>query len=114
AIVAGVGNGVFHPVDYTLLNRKVSAPRLGHAYSVHGITGSLGWAAAPVLLVPLAIAFHWRVALAVAGAVAVVVLAVLWVYRSGLALPPAPRTAPAQGQDATPQGSFDFLRIPAV
>ena len=60
--VAGVGNGVFHPVDYTLINRKVSPPRLGHAYSVHGITGSLGWAAAPALLVPLAIAFHWRVA----------------------------------------------------
>ena len=47
SVVAGVGNGVFHPVDYTLLNRKVSAPRLGHAYSVHGITGSLGWALAP-------------------------------------------------------------------
>ncbi|MDO8717850.1 MAG: MFS transporter, partial [Polaromonas sp.] len=36
AAVGGVGNGVFHPVDYTLLNRKVSAHRLGHAYSVHG------------------------------------------------------------------------------
>ena len=45
SIVAGVGNGVFHPVDYTLLNRKVSPRRLGHAYSFHGITGSLGWAA---------------------------------------------------------------------
>src|SRR5688500_4786050 len=60
AVVAGVGNGVFHPVDYTLINRKVSAPRLGHAYSVHGITGSLGWALAPTLLVPLAILFDWR------------------------------------------------------
>ena len=29
SMLAGVGNGVFHPVDYTLLNRKVSAPRLG-------------------------------------------------------------------------------------
>jgi MFS family permease len=63
SILAGVGNGVFHPVDYTLLNRKVSAPRLGHAYSVHGITGSLGWALAPAMLVPLALAFSWRVAL---------------------------------------------------
>ncbi len=47
AVVAGAGNGVFHPVDYTLINRKVSAPRLGHAYSVHGISGYLGWALAP-------------------------------------------------------------------
>ncbi|MEP7102088.1 MAG: MFS transporter, partial [Burkholderiales bacterium] len=44
AVVAGIGNGVFHPVDYTLLNRKVHPSRLGHAFSVHGITGSLGWA----------------------------------------------------------------------
>ena len=77
AVVAGVGNGVFHPVDYTLLNRKVSAPRLGHAYSFHGITGSLGWALAPAMLVPLALAFSWRVALAAAGALAWGVLLVL-------------------------------------
>ncbi|MEO7399286.1 MAG: MFS transporter, partial [Polaromonas sp.] len=56
AALAGVGNGVFHPVDYTLLNRKISAPRLGHAYSVHGITGNLGWALAPAMLVPIALA----------------------------------------------------------
>ena len=47
AAVAGLGNSVFHPADYTLLNRRVSASRLGHAFSVHGLTGSLGWAAAP-------------------------------------------------------------------
>src|SRR5437773_4127877 len=77
AVLAGVGNGVFHPVDYTLLNRKVSAPRLGHAYSVHGITGSLGWALAPAMLVPIALAFSWRVALVCAGVLAFAVLAVL-------------------------------------
>lgn len=111
-VVAGIGNGVFHPVDYTLLNRKVSAPRLGHAYSVHGITGSLGWAAAPALLVPLALAFDWRVALAAAGGVALVVLAVLWFHRGSLVLAPAPR--PAANAAAAAPGSFDFLRIPAV
>lgn len=114
AIVAGLGNGVFHPVDYTLLNKKVSPPRLGHAYSVHGLTGSLGWAAAPALVVPLAIAFHWRVALAVAGCVALGVLVVLWLNRAVLQLAPAARTG-AAGQGAAPQeATFAFLRIPAV
>jgi MFS transporter, FSR family, fosmidomycin resistance protein len=112
AIVAGMGNGVFHPVDYTLLNRKVSAPRLGHAYSVHGITGALGWAAGPALVVPLALAFHWRVALAAAGAVALVVLVIVWFRRDTLELPPAPRAASAGA--AAGEGDFDFLRIPAV
>lgn len=112
AVVAGIGNGVFHPVDYTLLNRKVSAPRLGHAYSVHGITGALGWALGPAVVVPLAIAFHWRIALAVAGGIALLVLAVLWLQRASLDLPPAPKpTAAAAAGDG---GSLGFLRIPAV
>src|ERR1700712_3833386 len=43
---AGFGNSPFHPIDYTILNKRVSAPRLGHAFAIHGITGNLGWAAA--------------------------------------------------------------------
>jgi FSR family fosmidomycin resistance protein-like MFS transporter len=110
AVIAGVGNGVFHPVDYTLINRKVSPTRLGHAYSVHGITGSLGWALAPAVVVPLAIAYSWRVALATAGGLAFVVLAVLWLNRATLDLPAsAPRAH--DGQSAATLG---FLRIPAV
>lgn len=112
AVVAGTGNGVFHPADYTLLNRKVSQGRLGHGYSVHGITGSLGWALAPAVVVPLAIAFHWRVALAVAGVIALVVLAILWFKRSELDLAPTHRTSAAAA--AEPGGSLGFLRIPAV
>ena len=112
AVFAGAGNGVFHPADYTLLNRKVSQPRLGHGYSVHGITGSLGWALAPVVVVPLALAFHWRVAVAAAGAVAFVVLAVLWLNRATLELPGLQR--PAAGAPAGGEHSLGFLRIPAV
>jgi FSR family fosmidomycin resistance protein-like MFS transporter len=112
SVLAGIGNGVFHPVDYTLLNRKVSAPRLGHAYSFHGITGSLGWAVAPALLVPLALAFSWRVALAGAGILTFTVLFVLWLYRDRLSLPPsAPKAVAAAGRA---DDSFGFLRIPAV
>jgi hypothetical protein len=50
AALAGLGNATFHPVDFTILNQRVSGPRLGHAFSVHGLTGNLGWAAAPVFL----------------------------------------------------------------
>ncbi len=112
AVLAGVGNGIFHPVDYTLINRKVSAPRLGHAYSFHGITGSLGWALAPAVLVPVAIAFSWRAALACAGLLPLATIVVLWFQRGKLALPPAASRAHAAA--AQVEGSFDFLRIPAV
>jgi FSR family fosmidomycin resistance protein-like MFS transporter len=115
AIVGGIGNGVFHPVDYTLFNRKVAPTRLGHAYSVHGITGSLGWALAPAFVVPIAIAFSWRVALASAGVLAIVVLLVLWAYRSVLSLDvKTVQKATGHGEPAPIGGEFDFLRIPAV
>ncbi len=110
SVVAGIGNGVFHPVDFTLLNRKVHQSRLGHAFSVHGITGSLGWALAPAMLVPLTLAFSWRVALVCAGVLAFVVLAVLIVNRRHLELAPLPQVKAVPGAE----GNFAFLGIPAV
>jgi MFS transporter, FSR family, fosmidomycin resistance protein len=123
--VAGVGNGVFHPVDYTLLNRKVSPSRLGHAYSTHGITGSLGWALAPLMMVPLAIAFSWRIALMSAGAsafvvLALLVLALLVLNRAQLAQAGAMPGKQGNATDANATkahasgGDFDFLKLPAV
>ncbi len=114
SVVAGVGNGVFHPVDYTLLNRKVHPSRLGHAFSVHGITGSLGWALAPALLVPLTLAYSWRTALVVAGAVVVAVIVLLWINRRQFGLDMAAVHRAAAGSAATAEGRFDFLSIPAV
>jgi len=118
AVLAGVGNGVFHPADYTLLNRNVHASRLGHAYSAHGITGTLGWALAPALVVPVALAAGWRAAMLSAAAVAFSVLLVLWWQRARLALaaaaqPAAPATAAGRLAPVA-EGPFDFLRIPAV
>ncbi len=118
SVVAGIGNGVFHPVDYTLLNRKIHPSRLGHAFSVHGITGSLGWALAPAMMVSITLAFDWRVALASAGVLALIVMGVLWLNRSHLTtemtsaaqpVESSARNAPLQGD-----GSFAFLTIPAV
>ena len=114
SVLAGVGNGVFHPADYTLLNRKVSQPRLGHAYSFHGITGSLGWALAPAMLVPLAIAFSWRVALMAAGTLVFAVLGVLLWYRDRLVLEGSARGQARPAPDTARERSLDFLRIPAV
>jgi predicted MFS family arabinose efflux permease len=113
AVVAGIGNGVFHPVDYTLINRKVHKTRLGHAYSAHGITGTLGWALAPLLMVPVAIAWGWRAAMFSASAVAFLVLAVMWWQRDQLTFEVQGPAASA-ASDRPAEGPFDFLRIPAV
>src|SRR5262245_15006860 len=62
AFVAGLGNSVFHPADFSLLNHGVSQTRLGHAFSVHGLSGNLGWALSPLVMTVTATKFGWRMA----------------------------------------------------
>lgn len=80
AVVGGIGNSVFHPADYSLINHRITAPRLGHAFSTHGLTGNLGWALTPVFMTTITLLANWRVAAySAAGLVAVVLLmTVVW------------------------------------
>ncbi len=71
--VAGMGNSVFHPADMAILNSKVDRKRLGYAFSVHSVSGNIGWVLAPMFSVTLATAFGWRTALFAAGAIGLAV-----------------------------------------
>lgn len=110
SMLAGCGNAVFHPADYTLLNQRVSRPRLAHAFSVHGVSGNLGWAAAPVFLAAVAALSNWRVALVAAALIPFGVLALLLLNRAVLHTVAGP-VRPAAREEG---GSFDFLRLPQV
>lgn len=109
AALAGLGNSVFHPADFTVLNHRVSHARLGHAFSVHGLSGNLGWAAAPLFLTALATLAGWRVAAAGAGLLALPAMALLWRFRDELNS--APNHEHAEG---AAHGTFAFLRVGAV
>ena len=79
AFVAGLGNSVFHPADFSLLNHRVSQARLGHAFSAHGLSGNLGWVAGPLIMTATATAAGWRTAgLAAALIGCISVAALLW------------------------------------
>ncbi|WP_343629856.1 MFS transporter [Roseateles sp.] len=85
AALAGLGNSPFHPVDFTILNKRVSQQRLGHAFSVHGITGNLGWALAPVLLVSVhETTGNWRYGYAATAMWALLVIALLAFKRDAI------------------------------
>jgi len=77
ALLAGLGNSVFHPADYSILNASVDPRRIGRGYSVHSISGNLGWAVAPTVVVGLTAHFGWRVALVTVGAVGLTVVGLL-------------------------------------
>ncbi len=80
AMVAGLGNSVFHPADFAIINSSVNQGRLGRAYSIHGLGGSLGWAAAPVIY--FLDAMIGRTGAAFVGALPGLMLAVMvWSHR---------------------------------
>jgi len=74
---AGLGNGVFHPADYSIFNAAVHPRRLGRAYSAHSSSGSLGWVLAPIVVGGLTAVFGWRVGVTTVGLAGVVVALVL-------------------------------------
>lgn len=83
AVLGGLGNCVFHPADFAILNASVDQKRLGRAFSIHGLGGSLGWAAGPAMYF-LDHLFGW-VGAALIGAVPGLVLAFLvFVHRTDL------------------------------
>jgi FSR family fosmidomycin resistance protein-like MFS transporter len=115
--VAGLGNSVFHPVDFSILNARISAGRLGHAYAAHGISGSLGWAMAPVFVIGITQATgSWRVALFSVAVLVLAVLLLVWLCRGWLALAPSGALAPRPAGEPAPaaESPLAFLRLPAV
>jgi MFS family permease len=114
ACLAGLGNGVFHPADYTLINRRVSPERVAHAYSMHGVSGALGWAASPAVLVAVTTFSGWRQALLVASAIAFVMLAVLYWRRDVLMGSQEQRDLEDAARKKSSALSFDYLKLPMV
>ncbi|MDH3319997.1 MAG: MFS transporter [Betaproteobacteria bacterium] len=100
AAIGGFGNSVFHPVDFSILNARVTVNRLGYAFSWHGIAGYLGYAAAPAYGIAMASAFGWRGALLGAAAIGAMVVAVLALHRGALHVEPADRRRPSAGLGA--------------
>jgi MFS transporter, FSR family, fosmidomycin resistance protein len=58
--VAGLGNTVFHPSDYSLLSNHAPPERLSHVFSYHTFAGMVGSAMAPVTLLTMQSQFGWR------------------------------------------------------
>ena len=72
AFVSGIGQSVFHPADYALLESVTTPDTEGTAFSAHTFGGFAGFAAAPLAIGTVGIALGWDVALLAAGAVGTV------------------------------------------
>lgn len=77
ALLGGLGNAVYHPADYAILNASIDPRRVGRAFSVHALCGTLGYAAAPAAMLLLVRHVSWQAALGIVALAAAGVVALL-------------------------------------
>jgi MFS family permease len=99
--VAGIGNTVYHPADYTLLSQHVPSDRIGQAFSLHTFAGMLGSAVAPASLLMMQSSWGWRGAFIGAGLLGFAVAFFLLLVRDGSTTTAKASTrAPSDSSDA--------------
>jgi MFS family permease len=116
AILAGLGNAVFHPADYAIMTARIDPRRLGRAFGAHGVAGNLGWVAAPASVLGLTALFGWRAALIVLGGAGLAFTLYLLTQRAVLSGETWPRAASRPSVAATESAGAGLrvLLAPAV
>ena len=95
--LAGLAGTVFHPADYAILSASITRPRLGRAFSVHSLSGNIGSAVTPPVMVALTALWSWQSAMTAAGLLSISVGALVAWQRRALTEEPisaAVRAAP--------------------
>jgi FSR family fosmidomycin resistance protein-like MFS transporter len=116
AALAGAGNSVYHPANLSLLSHRVAGARLGRAFALHAVAGSLGYALSPVFVGGVATLWGWRAGLLAVGGFALAVALVLALARGALAIPPAagPHAATPDAGGGGRAGAPSLLHILAT
>ena len=112
-MLAGLGNSVFHPADFSILSATVSEQRMGRAFSIHAFGGLIGYGLAPMIVIFLAGAWGWRTATVVVGVAGLVYLAALMAL-SGDFRDSAQATPRADAPQSAPGSAALLLRLPIV
>ena len=98
--LAGLGNTVFHPSDYSLLSHHTPKERLGQVFAFHSFAGIVGSAIAPATLLFMQSYFGWRGAYVGASIFGFIVLL-------ALVAQPEPKSEIAQPANAAAKARTD-------
>ncbi|MBW0003504.1 MAG: MFS transporter [Hyphomicrobiales bacterium] len=112
AALGGIGNSVFHPADYSVLTARVSASRMARAYSVHTVSGTIGWTLAPITMLFLSQWLGWRGALMAVGVIGLVFAAFIASEHSELTT--VRHIHPAAKRDGQKSGTAMFMSLPIL
>jgi predicted MFS family arabinose efflux permease len=103
SIVMSLGNAVFHPTDYAILNSSVARSWVGRAFSIHTFAGQLGTAVAPAIVLMLTHFWDWRIAQAIIGVVGFIVLAGMALQWTNMHDDSIPQRKKREEPDAAPE-----------
>jgi MFS family permease len=67
----GLANTVYHPADYAILAAAINPKRIGKAFSIHNLSGYLGFGAAPATVLASSALWGWQGAFLVAAGLAI-------------------------------------------
>lgn len=114
AFIAGLGNSVYHPADLSILSRRIPQHRLGRALATHVIGGSIGFATAPLVIGGLGAAFGWRVGLASAGGVGLLIAAFVILQRHAIRAPHVEHHPEGHPNRKHSPGFLAILALPVI
>jgi len=118
ALIAGLGDSVFHPANFVVLTATVAPKRSGRAYAFHAFAGFAGFAAAPIVVDAFRVFWNWHFALISVGCLGVIMTIVLIVNKdllisevkgSHLGQVHSPSTTPVQIM-----GVLEFIKFPPI
>jgi FSR family fosmidomycin resistance protein-like MFS transporter len=102
-VIAGIGGSTYHPTGMSIISNSESSDTHGRSMGVHGLLGAAGTVVAPLLMVSIAAAFDWRVALLSGSVVGILFAGVLFISY--------PRIYPEAARNTTRTDSFvDAIR----
>ena len=111
--VAGLGNTVFHPSDYSLLSHHSPKDRLSQVFAFHTFAGMVGSGMAPATLLFMQSYFGWRGAYVGASILGFIVLLALIAQPEPKAEVPHAAKAPAKARTDARQ-AWRVLMTPSI
>jgi MFS transporter, FSR family, fosmidomycin resistance protein len=112
--VAGLGNTVFHPSDYSLLSHHAPKERLSQVFSFHTFAGIAGSAVAPVTLLYMQGLFGWRGAYIGAAIFGFIVLLALIAQPEPANDIPHAAKEPAKSRSVATPAGWRLLMTPSI
>jgi FSR family fosmidomycin resistance protein-like MFS transporter len=118
ALMAGLGDSVFHPANYVVLTASVAPERSGHAYAFHAFAGFAGFAAAPVMVDAFRVLWNWHLALIFVGCLGLIMTLVL-IFNKNLLISEKKefhlgQILPPSGNPTKIMGILEFIKFPPI